>query len=109
MNIKSMLCGAMPAAALGTDAIAADEANLANFKPASGSDGIISTEGARPCESVTPFDVKFVFDWAKTPVTRPGGGALIENRNAGWFVADLHVLDPISISGASRYTRHDRG
>src|SRR3954466_7426756 len=109
MNIKSMLCGAIAAAALGTDAIAADEANLAPSKPASGSDGIISTEGARPWESVTPFDVKFVFDWAKTPVTRPDGGTLIENRNAGWFVADLHVLDPISLSVSIPYTLHERG
>jgi len=110
MNVKSMLCGAIAAAALGTDAIAA-EANLSNFKPASGADGIISTEGARPWDATTPYDMKFWFDWAKNPVQRPdgSGGFLIENRNGAWLTADLHFLNPLSIAIAVPFTLHERG
>jgi outer membrane protein OmpA-like peptidoglycan-associated protein len=113
MNVKSILCGAVAAAALGTGARAV-EANLSNFKPASGADGIIATEGARPWESATPFDVKLWVDWAHRPVARPSppvsdGGMLIENRTGAWFTADMHVLEPLSLAFAVPYTIHEHG
>ena len=108
MNLTSMVCGAIAAAALGTSARAA-EANLSNFKPASGADGIIATEGARPWEASTPFDVKLWLDWAREPVERPGKGLLIENRTGAWFVADMHLLDPLSLSIAVPFTIHEHG
>jgi outer membrane protein OmpA-like peptidoglycan-associated protein len=109
MTVKWMLCGAFAAAALGTGARAV-EANLSNFKPASGADGIIATEGARPWESATPFDVKLWIDWAHRPVARPSdGGMLIENRTGAWFTADLHVLEPLSLAFAVPFTIHEHG
>ena len=73
MTVKSMLSGILAAAAFATGVRAAStppEANLSNFKPASGNDGIIATEGARPWEAATPFDVRFWFDYAQRPVAR---------------------------------------
>jgi len=113
MTVKSMLSGILAAAALATGAGAAPstpEANLSNFKPASGNDGLIATEGARPWESATPFDLKFWLDYAHRPVARTSGiGELIENRTGAWFTADLHVLEPLTLAIALPFTLNERG
>ena len=113
MTVKSMLSGILAAAALATGARAASpapEANLSDFKPASGNDGIIATEGARPWEAATPFDLKFWLDYAQRPVARSGGiGELVENRTGAWFTADLHVLEPLTLAIALPFTLNERG
>ncbi len=112
MTVKSMLSGILAAAALATGARAAStppEANLSNFKPSSGNDGIIATEGARPWEAATPFDLKFWLDYAQRPVAHPGRGELIENRTGAWFTADLHVLEPLTLAIALPFTLNERG
>ncbi len=112
MTVKSMLSGIFAAAALATGARAAStppEANLSNFKPASGNDGIIATEGARPWEAASPFDLKFWFDYAQRPVTRRGAGSIVENRTGAWFTADLHVLEPLTLAIAVPFTLNERG
>ena len=113
MTVKSMLSGILAAAALTTGAGAAPltpEANLSDFKPASGNDGLIATEGARPWESATPFDLKFWLDYAHRPVARTSAiGELIENRTGAWFTADLHVLEPLTLAIALPFTLNERG
>ena len=111
MTVKSLLSGILAAAALATGAGAAStpEANLSDFKPASGNDGIIATEGARPWQAATPFDLKFWFDYAQRPVARVGRGELIENRTGAWFTADLHVLEPLTLAIALPFTLNERG
>ena len=112
MTVKSMLSGILAAAAFATGARAAStppEANLSNFKPASGNDGIIATEGARPWEAASPFDLKFWFDYAQRPVTLRGAGSIVENRTGAWFTADLHVLEPLKLAIALPFTLNERG
>ncbi|TMB17715.1 MAG: hypothetical protein E6J65_19210, partial [Deltaproteobacteria bacterium] len=63
---------------------AAPEANLSLLRPASGSDGLLGVEGARP--PTDPHEVlqlQIGFDAQYKPV-RLGPGARIESRLAGW-------------------------
>ncbi|HEY6910391.1 MAG TPA: OmpA family protein [Myxococcales bacterium] len=86
------------------------EANVSNFKPASGADGIVATEGARPWESnsVKPLDLKLLFDYGRNPVTRPGG-ALVEYRAGMWLSAELHLIEPLTVAVQVPFTLQERG
>lgn len=86
------------------------EANVSNFKPASGADGIVATEGARPweSESVKPLDLKLLVDYGRNPVTRPGG-ALIEYRAGMWLSAELHLIEPLTVAVQVPFTLQERG
>jgi outer membrane protein OmpA-like peptidoglycan-associated protein len=86
------------------------EANVSNFKPASGADGIVATEGARPweSESVKPLDLKLLFDYGRNPVTRPGG-ALVEYRAGMWLSAEMHLIEPLTVAVQVPFTLQERG
>lgn len=86
------------------------EANVSNFKPASGADGIVATEGARPweSESVKPLDLKLLVDYGRNPVTRPGG-ALVEYRAGMWLSAELHLIEPLTVAVQVPFTLQERG
>jgi outer membrane protein OmpA-like peptidoglycan-associated protein len=86
------------------------EANVSNFKPSSGADGIVATEGARPweSESVKPLDLKLLVDYGRNPVTRPGG-ALVEYRAGMWLSAELHLIQPLTVAVQVPFTLQERG
>lgn len=96
---------------LGTaTSVLAAEANVSNFKPASGADGIVATEGARPweSESVKPLDLKLLVDYGRNPVTRPGG-ALVEYRAGMWLSAEIHLIEPLTVAVQVPFTLQERG
>ena len=76
---------------------AAPEANLSLLRPASGSDGLLGVEGARP--PTDPHEVlqlQIGFDAQYKPV-RLGPGARIESRLAGWAQLWARLNDLVSI------------
>ena len=76
---------------------AAPEANLSLLRPASGSDGLLGVEGARP--PTDPHEVlqlQIGFDAQYKPV-RLGPGARIESRLAGWAQLSARLNDLVSI------------
>ena len=63
---------------------AAPEANLSLLRPASGSDGLLGVEGARPpSDPSEPLQLQIGFDAGYKPV-RLGPGAQVESRLGGW-------------------------
>jgi outer membrane protein OmpA-like peptidoglycan-associated protein len=76
---------------------AAPEANLSLLRPASGSDGLLGVEGARP--PTDPHEVlqlQIGFDAQYKPV-RLGPQARIESRLAGWAQLAARLNDQLSI------------
>ena len=76
---------------------AAPEANLSLLRPASGSDGLLGVEGARPPND--PHEVlqlQIGFDAQYKPV-RLGPGARIDSRLAGWAQLSARLNDQVSI------------
>jgi OmpA-OmpF porin, OOP family len=72
------------------------EVDLSLFRPASGSDGTIGVEGARPLpERVDPIEVQFVLDGAIDPVR--SGPVLIDRRLGGWFSMQGRVDPRLSL------------
>ena len=64
---------------------ATPDANLSLLRPASGSDGLLGVEGARPpFDPSEPLQLQLGFDAEYKPV-RLGPGARIESRLGGWF------------------------
>ena len=63
---------------------AAPEANLSLLRPASGSDGLLGVEGARPpSDPAEPLQLQIGFDAGYKPV-RLGPGARVDSRLGGW-------------------------
>ena len=64
---------------------AVPEANLSLLRPASGSDGLLGVEGARPpSDPAEPLQLQLGFDAGYKPV-RLGPGARVESRLGGWL------------------------
>lgn len=64
---------------------AVPDANLSLLRPATGSDGLLGVEGARPpSDPAEPLQLQLGFDAAYKPV-RLGPGARVESRLGGWL------------------------
>ena len=86
-----LLCGALPAGAQ------APEVDLSLFRPASGGDGTVGVEGARPLpEGVDPIELQLLLDGALNPV-RPSPPR-IDRRLGGWISMQGRVDSRISLS-----------
>ena len=86
-----LLCGALPAGAQ------APEVDLSLFRPASGGDGTVGVEGARPLpEGVEPIELQLLLDGALNPV-RPSPPR-IDRRLGGWISMQGRVDSRISLS-----------
>ena len=76
---------------------AAPEANLSLLRPASGSDGLLGVEGARPLsDPEEPLQLQLGFDAAYKPV-RLGPRAKIESRLGGWAQLAARLNDELSL------------
>jgi outer membrane protein OmpA-like peptidoglycan-associated protein len=76
---------------------AAPEANLSLLRPASGSDGLLGVEGARPPNDPREvLQLQVGFDAQYKPV-RLGPGARIDSRLAGWAQLSARLNDLVSI------------
>ena len=86
-----LLCGALPAGAQ------APEVDLSLFRPASGGDGTVGVEGARPLpEGVEPIELQLLLDGALNPVRPPP--PRIDRRLGGWISMQGRVDSRISLS-----------
>src|SRR5438105_9894433 len=85
------LCGALPAGAQ------APEVDLSLFRPASGGDGTVGVEGARPLpEGTEPIELQLLLDGAFNPVRPPP--PRIDRRLGGWISMQGRVDPRISLS-----------
>jgi OmpA-OmpF porin, OOP family len=85
------LCGALPAGAQ------APEVNLSLFRPASGGDGTVGVEGARPLpEGVDPIELQLLLDGALHPLRPPPPS--IDRRLGGWISMQGRVDSRFSLS-----------
>ncbi len=76
---------------------AAPEANLSLLRPASGSDGLLGVEGARPPQSPDdPLELQLGFDAGYKPV-RLGPLGRIESRLGGWAQLAARLSEDLSI------------
>lgn len=76
---------------------AAPEANLSLLRPASGSDGLLGVEGARPPQSPDdPLELQLGFDAGYKPV-RLGPAGRIESRLGGWAQLAARLNEGLSI------------
>jgi len=86
-----LLLAALPAGAQ------APEVNLSLFRPASGGDGTLGVEGARPLpEGVDPIELQLLLDGALHPVRPPG--PYVDHRLGGWISMQGRVDPRISLS-----------
>jgi hypothetical protein len=93
------------AVAAGAGAARADGTDLGldNFRPATGGDGTIGVEGARPLEDgEASWEARgLLVGQNKSLVFVPDGGAeaqtLIRNRIGGWLTGQGHVWGPLSL------------
>src|SRR5438093_6706137 len=75
----------------------APEVNLSLFRPASGGDGTLGVEGARPVpEGVDPIELQLLLDGALNPVRPPP--PLVDRRLGGWISMQGRVNPRISLS-----------
>jgi len=73
------------------------EVDLSLFRPASGGDGTLGVEGARPLsEGAEPIELQLLVDYASNPVRDPL--ARIERRVGGWVSMEGRVDPRISLS-----------
>jgi len=76
---------------------AAPEANLSLLRPASGSDGLLGVEGARPPDDPgEPLQLQLGFDASYKPV-RLGPQGKIDSRLGGWIQLAARLNDALSI------------
>ena len=76
---------------------AAPEANLSLLRPASGSDGLMGVEGARPPNDPDePLQLQLGFDASYKPV-RLGAQGKIDSRLGGWAQLSARLNDELSI------------
>ncbi len=88
---------------------AVPEANLSLLRPASGSDGLISVEGARPQMAPDdPLELQLGFDAGYKPV-RLGPGARIDSRLGGWAQLTARLDDFATIFAQLPVTLHQTG
>jgi outer membrane protein OmpA-like peptidoglycan-associated protein len=86
-----LLLAALPAGAQ------APEVNLSLFRPASGGDGTIGVEGARPLpEGVEPIELQLLLDGALNPVRPPP--PRVDRRLGGWISMQGRIDSRISVS-----------
>jgi outer membrane protein OmpA-like peptidoglycan-associated protein len=75
----------------------APEANLSLLRPASGSDGLLGVEGARPLDDAeNPLELQLGFDAAWLPV-RLGPGARVDSRLGGWLQLQARLISGWSL------------
>jgi len=84
------------------------------FRPASGGDGFVSVEGARPpLPGEQRFEVRTWTDYAVRPlVYRSQSGSenvLVDNRTGGWLALQAHLLGPLSVSAQLPVTYSQQG
>jgi OmpA-OmpF porin, OOP family len=85
------LCVALPAGAQ------APEVDLSLFRPASGGDGTLGVEGARPlAEGTDPLELQLLLDFAHRPVRDPP--ARIDRRLGGWISMQGRIDPRLSLS-----------
>src|SRR6267142_1275850 len=73
------------------------EVDLSLFRPATGGDGTLGVEGARPLpEGVEPIELQFLVDYALNPVRDPL--ARIERRTGAWISMEGRIDSRISLS-----------
>jgi OmpA-OmpF porin, OOP family len=88
---------------------AAPEANLSLLRPASGTDGLLGVEGARPTiPAENPLQLQLGFDAQYKPV-RLGPGARIDSRLAGWAQLAARLEDDFTIFAQLPVTLHQSG
>jgi OOP family OmpA-OmpF porin len=88
---------------------AAPEANLSLLRPASGTDGFLGVEGARPMlEGDDPLQLQLGFDAEYKPV-RLGPRARIESRLGGWAQLAARLDDQLTIFAQLPVTLHQTG
>ena len=88
---------------------AAPEANLSLLRPASGSDGLLGVEGARPMLGADdPLQLQLGFDAEYKPV-RLGPNARIESRLGGWAQLAARLDDQFTIFAQLPVTLHQTG
>jgi OmpA-OmpF porin, OOP family len=86
-----VLCVALPAGAQ------APEVDLSLFRPASGGDGTVGVEGARPLpEGAEPIELQLLLDGALHPVRDPL--AVVDRRLGGWISMQARVDPRLSLS-----------
>ncbi|HEY4729785.1 MAG TPA: hypothetical protein VIH41_01555, partial [Myxococcales bacterium] len=76
---------------------AAPDANLSLLRPASGSDGLLGVEGARPpIDPEEPLQLQIGLDLGYKPM-RLGPGATIDSRIGGWAQLAARLNDDLSL------------
>jgi outer membrane protein OmpA-like peptidoglycan-associated protein len=87
----------------------APEANLSLLRPASGSDGLASVEGARPLDDAdNPLELQVGFDGAWLPL-RMGPGARIDSRLGGWLQLQARLISGWALFAQLPATLRERG
>ncbi|TMB27897.1 MAG: hypothetical protein E6J61_19190, partial [Deltaproteobacteria bacterium] len=100
---KGVALAVVVAASAGVARAEGTDLGLDNFRPASGGDGVIGVEGARPPSDGEPaLEARGLLVGQSRPlVFVPDGGgasqALIRNRAGGWLTAQGHVAGPFSL------------
>jgi len=88
---------------------AAPEANLSLLRPASGSDGLLGVEGARPpIDPEEPLQLQIGFDLGYKPV-RLGPGARVDARIGGWAQLAARLNDDLSLFAQLPLALHQAG
>src|SRR3981189_1269001 len=88
---------------------AAPDANLSLLRPASGSDGLLGVEGARPrIDPGEPLQLQIGLDLGYKPV-RLGPGATIDSRIGGWAQLAARLNDDLSLFAQLPLTLHQAG
>ena len=88
---------------------AAPDANLSLLRPASGSDGLLGVEGARPPNDPSePLQLQLGFEAGYKPV-RLGPGAAIDSRLGGWVQLSARLNDLVSVFALLPVTLHQDG
>jgi outer membrane protein OmpA-like peptidoglycan-associated protein len=87
----------------------APAANLSLLRPASGSDGLLGVEGARPLDDpLDSLELQLGFDAAFLPV-RLGPGARIDSRLGGWLQLAARLMDRWSLFAQLPVTLKESG
>ena len=87
----------------------APAANLSLLRPASGSDGLLGVEGARPLDDpLDSLELQLGFDAAWLPV-RLGPGAQIDSRLGGWLQLAARLMDRWSLFAQLPVTLKESG
>jgi OOP family OmpA-OmpF porin len=93
--------------------VRAQNIDVSLFRPATGGDGLVAVEGARPpLPGEAKLELRTWTDYAVQPlsyVTSSGQQALVKNRAAQWLGAQVHLIGPLSLAAQMPITLSESG